>query len=82
MAIQYTQPGKPNQNAYIECFIRSFREGVLDAHRFARIDDVREAAWWWVIEYHEDRPHNALGDLTPAEYGQQAVRSSILEVSV
>lgn len=81
MAIQYIQPGKPNQNAYIERFNRTFREEVLDAHLFARLDDVREAAWWWMIEYNEQRPHDALGDLTPAEYRQQITQSSSFGMS-
>src|SRR5690348_3462801 len=43
MAIQYIQPGKPNQNAYIERFNRTFREELLDQHLFLRLEDVREA---------------------------------------
>jgi putative transposase len=81
MAIQYIQPGKPNQNAYIERFNRTFREEVLDQHLFVRLEDVREAAHWWMIEYNEQRPHDSLGDLTPAEYRQQLTRSSTFEVS-
>jgi len=61
MAIRYIQPGKPNQNAYIECFNRTFREEVLDQHLFASINKVREAASWWTLEYNEQRPHDALG---------------------
>jgi putative transposase len=68
---QYIQPGKPNQNAFIERFNRTFREEVLDAHLFARLEDVREAAWWWMIEYDEERPHDSPGDLTPRKFSQK-----------
>lgn len=81
MAIQYIQPGKPNQNAYIERFNRTFREEVLDRHLFLRLDDLREAAYWWMIEYNEERDHDSLGDLTPREFHQQFARSSTSKVS-
>ena len=81
MAIQYIQPGKPNQNAYIERFNRTFREEVLDQHLFLRLEDVREAAWWWMLEYNEERPHDSLGELTPAEFRQQHAGNSTSEVS-
>ena len=66
------EPGKPNQNAYIERFNRTFREEVLDQHLFTRLDDVREAAYWWMLKYNEERPHDSLGDMTPLEYRQTA----------
>ena len=81
MAIRYIQPGKPNQNAYIERFNRTFREEVLDQHLFTRLDDVREAAYWWMLEYNEERPHDSLGDLTPAEYRQHVAGSSTFDMS-
>lgn len=80
VAIQYIQPGKPNQNAYIERFNRTFREEVLDQQLFACLEDIREAVHWWMIEYNEQRPHESLGDLTPAEYRQQAAGSSTYEM--
>ena len=80
MAIQYIQPGKPNQNAYIERFNRTLRNELLDQHLFARLDDVREAVYWWMLEYNEQRPHDSLGDLTPIEYAQ-AARNSGFELS-
>jgi putative transposase len=72
VALRYIQPGKPNQNAYIERFNRTFREEVLDQHLFARLEDVREAAHWWIIHYNEQRQHASLGNMTPSEYRQQA----------
>ena len=54
---------------------------VLDQHLFARLEDLREAAYGWMLDYNEQRPHESLGDLTPAEYRQQAASSSTFEVS-
>jgi putative transposase len=81
MAIQYIQPGRPNQNAYIERFNRTYREELLDQHLFTSLDDVREATYWWMIEYNEERPHDGLADLTPIEARQQAARNSSFELS-
>lgn len=81
MAIRYIQPGKPNQNAYIERFNRTFREELLDQYLFKNLDDLREAVHWWMIEYNEQRPHGSLGDLTPLEYRQNHDRNSSLELS-
>jgi len=57
MAIQYIQPGKPNQNAYIERFNRANREEVLGQFLFTSLEHVREATWWWMVEYNEGRLH-------------------------
>jgi putative transposase len=81
MAIQYIQPGKPNQNAYIERFNRTLREEVLNQHLFACLNDVREAIYWWMIEYNEERPHDSLGNLTPAEYRTQFAENSTFKLS-
>ncbi len=81
MAIQYIQPGKPNQNAYIERFNHIFREEVLDQYLFLRLEDVREAAHRWLIEYNEQRDHDSLDDLTPREYRQQFAGSSTSKLS-
>ena len=81
MAIQYIQPGKPNQNAYVERFNRTYREELLNQHLFASLDHVREATYWWMIEYNEERPHDALGDLTPLEARAKLVGNSTIELS-
>lgn len=81
IAIQYIQPGKPNQNAFIERFNRTYREEVLDRHLFVRLEDVREATWRFLIDYNEDRPHDALNGLTPIEYRTQHAKTSTFELS-
>jgi putative transposase len=81
MKIQYIQPGKPNQNAYIERFNRTYRDEVLNLYLFRNLQEVREQTYWWMIGYNEERPHDSLADMTPAEYMEQYAENSILEVS-
>lgn len=69
--LRFIQPGKPNQNAFIERFNRTFRTEVLNAYVFQTLDEVREMAWWWMIAYNEERPHDALGGLPPSMYRKQ-----------
>lgn len=79
VGIQYIQPGKPNQNAYIERFNRSYREEVLNAYLFHTLDDVREVTHQWLIDYNEQRPHDALNRLPPIDYAKR--KTSPLECS-
>ncbi len=69
--LKFIQPGKPTQNAYIERFNRSFRTGVLDYYMFDSLNQVREIVHQWMIQYNEQRPHEALNNLTPMEFLQQ-----------
>lgn len=69
--IRYIQPGKPNQNAYIERFNRTYREEVLSAYLFDDLDQVRDITFQWLISYNEERPHDALGGLPPAVFREQ-----------
>lgn len=62
------QNGKPQQNAIVERFNKTFREDILDANLFISIEHAQRIANHWVNEYNEDRPHQALGYKTPMEY--------------
>ena len=82
IALRYIQPGKPNQNAFIERFNRTYRHEVLDAYVFESLDQVREISAQWMQEYNEERPHDALVRVPPATYRAQiTARSSPIEVS-
>jgi len=62
------QKGKPQQNAIVERFNRTYREDVLDANLFYSIDAIHEITNSWIKEYNEGRPHEALNYCTPNEY--------------
>ena len=61
----YIQPGKPNQNAFVERFNKSFREEVLNPNLFNSITQVQEAADDWMTDYNAYRPHESLGNIPP-----------------
>lgn len=68
VTLEFIKPGKPMQNGFIERFNRSYREAVLDMFVFQTLNEVREQTETWLKEYNEERPHDALGDMTPREY--------------
>lgn len=68
IALWYIQPGKPNQNAYIERFNRSFRAEVLDAHLFDSVSAVQVLVDAWMSDYNDKRPHESLGNVPPTVF--------------
>lgn len=62
------QKGKPQQNAIVERFNRTFREDILDANVFFTIEQAQELIDAWVHEYNHERPHQSLNYQTPYSY--------------
>ena len=69
--LQFIQPGKPVQNAFIESFNGTFRDECLNTHWFYDLDDARSKIKQWQREYNEENPHRSLGYLTPEEFANQ-----------
>ena len=63
--MQYIEPGKPVQNAFIERFNRTYREEVLNAYLFHSTQEAQALSDAWLVEYNEHRPHDALGRVPP-----------------
>jgi putative transposase len=66
--LQFIQPGKPVQNAFIERNNGSLRRELLDAYHFFTLQQVRLMAEEWQQDYNSSRPHQALGFVPPLEY--------------
>ena len=63
----YIDPGKPQQNAFIESFNGSLRDELLNEEIFDTLDDARRKLALWRYDYNTVRPHSSLGNKTPVE---------------
>ena len=66
--LDFSRPGKPTDNAFIEAFNGRLREECLDENWFLSLEDAREKIGAWRKEYNSYRPHGALGNLSPEEF--------------
>jgi putative transposase len=73
--IDFSRPGKPTDNAYVESFNGTFRAECLDTHWFGTLAEAKESIEAWRKEYNESRPHRALGERTPNEFAHEVAAS-------
>jgi len=66
--LDFSRPGKPTDNAFIESFNGKFRQECLNQHWFLSLDDAQEVIEAWRQDYNQHRPHSALEDRTPVEF--------------
>lgn len=65
VTLDFSRPGKPTDNAFIEAFNGRFRAECLNAHWFMSLADAREKMEDWSKYYNEERPHGAIGNNVP-----------------
>ena len=66
--LEFSRPGTPTDNAYVESFNGHFRAECLDQHWFTSLEEARAVIEAWRVEYNQERPHRALNQQTPAAF--------------
>ena len=74
--LDFSRPGKPTDNAFIEAFNGRFRAECLNAHWFMSLADAAEKMEAWRRDYNEERPHGAIGNNVPAALMKSAHEAS------
>jgi putative transposase len=72
VTLDFSRPGKPTDNAFVESFNGRLRDECLNAHWFLSLADARSKIETWRRHYNESRPHTALGWMTPREFALAA----------
>lgn len=72
VTLDFSRPGKPQDNAIIEAFNSRFRQECLNEHWFLSVADAQEQVDAWREHYNTERPHSALGNIAPEAFVQQA----------
>lgn len=68
--LEFIQPGKPVQNAFVESFNGRLRDECLNANWFTSLNDARRKIESWRRDYNEQRPHSSLAYMAPAEFAR------------
>jgi putative transposase len=81
LQLRFIEPGKPQQNAYIESFNGKFRDECLNEHWFLSMRHARQVIAEWRQEYNHERPHSSLGYLTPNRFADRFLTADSRSVS-
>ena len=73
--IDFSRPGKPTDNAFIESFNGTFRDEYLNVHWFETLAEPKQLIEAWRREFNGSRPHRALVERTPNEFAIQFAAS-------
>jgi len=73
IALTYIQPGKPQQNAYVERYNRTVRHEWLALYSFDTIEEVQQIATEWLWTYNNERPNMGIGGITACHEAKSPV---------
>lgn len=65
VVLDFSRPGKPTDNAFIESFNARIRLECLNQHWFLNLDDARKKIELWRQDYKDVRAHSAIGERPP-----------------
>lgn len=68
VTLDFSRPGRPTDNPFIESFNGSFRDECLNTHWFLSLEDAAEKIENWRIDYNNLRPHSSLENLAPSAF--------------
>lgn len=71
---EFITPYTPEQNGVVERFFRSLKEECVYQHNFDSFVDARRAVLAWITWYNDQRPHQALGYKSPAQFRAQQLQ--------
>jgi len=74
--LDFSRPGRPTDNAFIESFNGKFRAECLNENWFLSLADARDKIEQWRDDYNGHRPHSSLGDLSPADFSMSCIPSA------
>ena len=77
VTLDFSRPGKPTDNAFIESFNGRFRQECLNQHWFLSMEDAESKIEIWRMDYNKERPHSSLGNMTPEEFAAAQAKLQI-----
>jgi putative transposase len=81
VTLDFSRPGKPTDNAFIEAFNSELRSECLNAHWCFSLEDACEKLEAWRRHYNEERPHSAIGNIPPIMLANSAGETSPPDLS-
>ena len=70
--LDFSRPGKPTDNSFVESFNSTVRKELLNTNWFDSLETARRHARSWRREYNEFRPHRSLSNKTPQAFAASA----------